>query len=104
MNEGDFIIRLLGLDGLEVTEIYSEDKNKPMVLKAQMKRRPHKCPVCGFETDKIHDYRAQKIKVDPINGNEVEIELRKRRYSCPKCHKRFFEEIPWLKRYQRHTS
>lgn len=103
MNEGDFIIRLLGLDGLEVINMESDSSGK-MIIQAQMKRKPHHCPICNFETDRIHDYRKQTIKVDPINDVEVEIILRKRRYSCPHCSKRFFEEIPWLKRYQRKTN
>lgn len=104
MNEGEFIIKLLGLDGLEVINFEQLPETDTMRIKAQMKRRPHICPNCGQETNKIHDYRSQIVKVDPINNNNVEIELNKRRYSCPSCNKRFFEEIPWLKRYQRHTS
>ncbi|MBQ6393156.1 MAG: transposase family protein, partial [Eubacterium sp.] len=29
-------------------------------------RKEHKCPVCGEQTDRIHDYRKQRIKAGEI--------------------------------------
>lgn len=71
---------------------------------AQMPRKPHKCPCCHTSTDKIHDYRKQRIKDIPAFGKFTTIVLRKRRYVCPKCGKRFYEDISFLPRYHRITN
>lgn len=55
----------------------------------------------GGETDKNHDYRKQKIKDIPAFGKYTYLILRKRRYICPLCNKRFYENIPFLPRYRR---
>ena len=69
-----------------------------------MPRRIHSCPRCNSNTDKIHDYRIQKIKDISSFGSHTILHLRKRRYVCPFCNKRFYEQIPFLPRYHRITS
>ena len=76
----------------ETIEIYIE---KP--------RDRHTCPVCGRNTEKIHDYRVQVIKELPAFGKKVHLILRKRRYRC-ECGKRFYEETEIVARYQRMTA
>lgn len=66
-------------------------------------KKLHTCPCCNHKTDKIHDYRLQKIKHFFKTENPISIFIRKRRYVCPNCHKRFLEQIPFLGRYQRMT-
>ena len=58
----------------------------------------------GNKTNAIHDYRTQKIKDIPAFGKDVEIILRKRRYLCKHCEKRFPEENTFLPRYYRMTN
>lgn len=65
---------------------------------------PIKCPCCNTSTDKIHDYRKQRIKDIPAFGKFTTIVLRKRRYVCPHCGKRFYEDITFLPRYHRITN
>ncbi len=69
-----------------------------------MKRKPHKCPCCGAETDKIHDYRLHHVKDIHAFGKPVYINIRKRRYVCKHCAKRFYENIYFLPRYHRMTN
>ncbi|HBL83958.1 MAG TPA: hypothetical protein DDZ99_03415 [Clostridiales bacterium] len=55
-------------------------------------------------TNTIHDYRTQKIKDIPAFGEFVVIKLRKRRYNCTSCNKRFVEHIEWLPHYHHMTN
>ena len=69
-----------------------------------MERKSHNCICCGTATDTIHDYRLQKIKDISSFGKSVVILLRKRRYRCPHCGKRFYENNSFLLRYHRMTK
>lgn len=92
---------LFGLQGLEIKKIESDNENITVV--ARMKRKIHKCPVCGSETDKVHDYRKQVIRDTPAFNKNVIIILEKRRYACA-CGKHFIEKVPFLPRYHRMTN
>ena len=75
-----------------------------LLISAEMERKSHKCPCCGEITDKIHDYRTQMIKDISSFGNFVIISLRKRRYVCKNCGKRFYENVSFLPKYHRMTN
>lgn len=93
---------LLGLKDVIITNIKQNEQS--CSIQIQMPRKVHICPVCGCETDKIHDYRKQKIKDIPSFGKFTILHLRKRRYACPVCHKKFYEDIPFLPKYHRLTN
>lgn len=61
------------------------------------------CPCCGRKTRRTHDYRVQKIQDVPLQGKHVALILRKRRYSCVSCGKRFLEHYSFLPKYHRRT-
>ncbi len=94
--------KLLGLQGANITNIEESEKN--ITIYIELERKAHRCSCCGTKTDKIHDYRIQKINDISAFGKAVTIILRKRRYRCPKCNKRFFEENTFLPRYYRRTN
>ena len=73
-------------------------------LTIQLPRKSHVCQSCGSSTEKIHDYRIQKIKHIPLPHKVYDLFLRKRRYTCPNCAKHFAESNPFLGKYQRMTS
>lgn len=98
----DFITELLGLEGIILTK--AEERTSERHLWVELPRKPHSCPVCGESTDKVHDYREQKVKDISSFGKFTILHLRKRRYSCPSCGKRFFEDNSFLPRYYRVTS
>lgn len=98
----DFITKLIGLQGLQVKNF--EKSEKGILIYAELVRKEHRCPCCGETTDRIHDYREQSIKDIPAFGLNVTIVLRKRRYRCPHCGKRFFEENEFLPKFYRMTS
>ena len=94
--------KLIDLQGLIVKNIVQDHFSTTIF--AQMPRKPHKCPCCNTSTDKIHEYRKQRIKDIPALGKFTTIDLRKRRIVCPHCGKRFYEDITFLPRYHRITN
>lgn len=73
-------------------------------LSVEMECKPHRCPEegCGRMTEKIHDYRVQKIQHLKIFARPATVFYRKRRYVCS-CGKRFYEENQLVDRYQRQS-
>jgi len=98
----DYIQELIGFKDVIVTLV--ERKENYLHIHMKMKRKVHKCPLCGKHTYKIHDYRTQRVKDISSFGSYTLIYLRKRRYVCPYCEKRFYEETPFLPKYQRVTN
>ena len=98
----DFTEKLLGLQDLTITNV--EENEKEIHIYAELKRKAHNCICCGTATDTVHDYRKQVIKDIPAFGKTVTIVLRKRRYRCPHCGKRFFEKNSFLPKYHRMTN
>ena len=97
-----FTEELLGLQGVKITNI--ENSEKSIEIYAELERKPHNCTSCGAATSTVHDYRTQRIKDIPAFGKLVTIVLRKRRYRCTHCGKRFFESNSFLPKYHRITS
>ena len=93
---------LTGLQDLEIKNI--DTLGNFLLINAEIARKPHKCPCCGNITDKVHDYRIQTIKDIPAFGKFVLISLRKRRYVCKHCKKRFYENVQFLPKYHRMTN
>lgn len=98
----DYTNTLLGLKDVIVTKLISDEKSISIFIDQQ--RKSVCCPSCSTITARVHDYRWQSIKDIPIQGKAVIINLRKRRYCCPACQKRFFENTSLLARYQRMTN
>lgn len=92
--------KLLELQGAKVKKVENSDTVKIHIV---MQRKRVKCPACGEEATRIHDYRTQEVRDLPIFENQTILVIRKRRYICH-CGKRFDEEIPFLARYSRRTK
>lgn len=97
-----FTEELLDLQGVKITNIEKNAEN--ITIYAGLERKTHLCPCCGSTTDTIHDYRTQVVKDTPAFGKTVTIVLRKRRYRCNHCGKRFFERSEFLPKYHRMTN
>lgn len=97
----DYILKVLNMEDVIVTKV--ENEQDYLRIYMEMPVQEHTCPKCGQGTTRIHDYREQVIKDIPL-GRTTYIHLRKRRYVCPHCKKRFYETIPFLARYHRTTS
>lgn len=98
----DNTAKLLGLEDVIVKKVWDEEQEKHIMI--ELPRRMHVCPWCGTETDQIHDYRMQRIKDIASFGKNVYLHLRKRRYVCGSCGKRFYEKNSFLPRYHRMTN
>ena len=101
MLEQDYISKLLDLKDVIVTKVETEQKE--LHIHMELPVEEHICPCCGQSTSYVHDYREQIIKDIPL-GRRTYIHLRKRRYVCPHCRKRFYERTPFLARYHRTTT
>ena len=97
-----FTEKLLGLQGLNITNV--EENEKAIFIYAEMERKEHRCVSCGTATNTVHDYRSQTVKDIPAFGKLVQIILRKRRYRCLQCGKRFYEKVNFLPKYHRTTT
>jgi len=96
------IEKLTGIQG--VYEIKEGKTKKEQEIHIKTERKEQNCPCCGKKTEKVHDYRKQYIKDLSAFGKQTILVLKKRRYVCPHCGKRFYEEIPWLGKYARMTK
>lgn len=74
-------------------------------LHVELERKPHQCPNCRKFTEKVHDYRLQKIQHTQAFGRNSLLFYRKRRYICGdrECRKRFYEDNSVVERYQRQS-
>ncbi len=97
-----FTEELTGLQDILIKEIKQEEKITKIYL--EIKRKSVVCPCCGAKTCTVHDYRTQEIKDAPAFGKNVILILRKRRYRCQSCGKRFAESNEFLPKYHRMTT
>ena len=93
---------LLGLKEVLVKNI----KNLKDVIKIYIELPISKqtCPKCGSETSNIHDYYTQTIKDIPIQFKPTNLIYRKRRYVCPCCNKKFYENNNIVNKFHRTTT
>ena len=93
---------ILNLQDVSVEKVENLEKIQRIHIK--LGRKVVNCPRCEAETSKIHDYRTQIVKDCEAFGKKVELVLRKRRYVCTCCNKRFAEPNEFLPKYHRMTS
>lgn len=98
----DNIIDLLELKDVEITGF--ETTADANYLHLEVPLQNHACPCCGTSTRHVHDYREQKVLDVPLYNKRTYLVYRKRRYRCPTCGKRFFEENSFLPRYAHTTN
>lgn len=99
-HEDNNTAKLLDMEDAIVTKV--ENLLDELHVYIEYPRKDHVCPQCGRTTNKVHDYRQQKIKDIPF-GKTTYLYLRKRRYVCPECGKRFAEKNSLAPRYYRLT-
>ena len=99
---GNYTAELLGLEDVIVENVYEDGKG--CHIKIILPRRKHCCPCCKAMTDRIHDYRMQIVKDLDIHGSHTYLHIKKRRYVCEECGKKFYEENYFLPRYHRITN
>jgi transposase len=90
------------LDMEDVKIIKVENLPEELHVYIELPRKVQVCPRCGEKTNRVHDYRMQRVKDIPFGRNTI-LYLHKRRYTCSRCNKRFQEKNPILPRYYRIT-
>src|SRR5690625_3090811 len=96
-----FNMDLPGLEDVIVTK--QENRGDLFYIFCEMERQLHQCPNCANWTDRIHDYREQKINHLKIFERRGTLIYKKRRYACNECGKRFYENNNIVERYQRNS-
>ena len=92
-----FIKNALGLQ--EKDHIVSEENGKILKLVVFSDVTEQICPECGLKTTHIHDYRTQHVKTVNIVNKQTILVLKKRRYVCPHCGKRFYEHYDFVAKH-----
>ena len=90
--ENNNTAKLLDMEDVIVKSV--ENNGEELHVFIELPRKTQICPCCRAETNRVHDYREQKIKDIPF-GRMTYLYLRKRRYCCRHCGKRFSEENPF---------
>ena len=96
------ITKLLGLQGVEV-KIVRESENS-LEIDIETKRIMQQCPSCKYLTNRVQDYRVQRVQHISIGKKLSYLNLKKRRYCCHHCGKKFYEEYAFLQKYFRKSN
>lgn len=96
------IIKLLGIQGVLVKNI--KESENSLEIDVETKRKIQQCPSCKYYTNHVHDYRIQKIQHIRIGKKVSYLILKKRRYCCPHCGKKFYEDYSFLQKYFRKSN
>lgn len=91
-------IILPGFEDVIITKM--ERVEERLSIHVELPVKEHVCPSCKNRTQKIHDYRLQKIKHLKIFERHTLLFYKRRRYACS-CGKRFSEMNTLVERYQR---
>ena len=94
------IISLPGFEEITITK--AEMIEGCYHLHMECEKKNHTCPECGNQTQRVHDYRLQKVQHLKLFERQSVVFYRKRRYVCP-CGKRFYETNGFVQRYQRQS-
>ena len=97
MLEFQFIKNALGMQ--EKDHIICENDGKILKLVVSSDTTKQTCPKCGSKTTRIHDYRTQNIKTINVVNKQTLLVLKKRRYVCPCCGKRFYEHYDFVAKH-----
>ena len=82
------ITKIIDCKGIIVEDIKINNNEEYVHIYAKVDK-PKKCPHCGSKNIWVHDHRIQKVKDTPITGKTSIIHLKKTRYNCKHCGKRF---------------
>ena len=90
------ILALFGINTDELENYYVEDTEPGALSISVSKRRVMTpCPVCGAFTSKVKDYRLKRYFFRNINGYDLKVFFKQRRYLCD-CGKAFLEANPFV--------
>ena len=95
-----------GLSALVIDDV--EDAGDVICVRARTRDGAVRCPGCGAETARVHEYHERTAADVPVGGRRVLVRVRVRRMRCPALDctvQTFREQVPGvLDRYQRRIS
>lgn len=86
-------INLLGLKDITVNKL--EEDNDFVYVHADVDKM-NTCPYCASKKIWVHDHRVHNIKDTHLHGKKCIIHLRKTRYNCMSCNKRFERKLDFI--------
>lgn len=93
-------ISILAFFGINTDELESyelEDKDPEAISISVTKRKVMlPCPNCGTLTNKVKDYKHKRYFFRNINGYNLNVFFKHRRYECDVCHQSFMESNPFI--------
>ena len=98
----DHATRLVGLDGLVVTEV--QRTGERLDLQVESLARAADCPHCGGSELRVKERPRVRVRDLPIAGRLTRLVWRKRRYRCSDCARTFTETHEQLPTRQRVTA
>ena len=101
LNE-NIISNFLGIRNVLIDKI--SEKSEFIKIHLYTNKSRQICPCCKNASNRVHDYREQTVKHSPYRGKQVLLVLKKRRYVCLNCNKRFYEKYSFLPKYYRSTN
>lgn len=93
---------MFGIQEKLVKKIKRDQKSVKLYIQTHPKL--HNCPSCGKRTKRVHDYREQCIQHINIGKTASFLILKKRRYFCNHCGKKFYENYDFLQKYFRKSN
>lgn len=93
---------MLDIQGVKVKNIENMDGKTKVYVETSVSS--HVCPSCKESTNHVHDYRIQIIQHFKVGDIAIQLVLKKRRYCCNHCGKKFTEKYSFVQRYFRKTN
>ena len=93
-------ISILACFGINTDELenyhITDDDPTSITLSVSKRKMAIPCPECGTLTANVKDYRSKTYFFRNINGFDVKVFFRQRRYICHICNKTFLEINPFI--------
>ncbi len=91
------ILACFGINTDELENYQIEDLSPTAISLSVTKRKILvSCPYCGDANPHIKDYKSKHYFYRNINGYDVKVFYRQRRYFCPSCKRTFLEKNPFV--------
>ncbi len=82
---GDCLVKLAfsGLSPLVVENVAGDGERVRVRVRVRTPDAPARCPGCGAEASRVHDYHQRTLADLPLDGRRVLMVVRVRRLVCP---------------------
>lgn len=96
MMDDSSILELFNLEPQDVQSIQCTRQKDALILEVTLTDTRPPCPDCGCSNVKIKGYILKKINHSALNDRKCIIRYHARRYSCPVCHRTYYEHNPFV--------